>query len=262
MISVVTQSSPTYSFMARSRKEDEADSSFDEILPAAETTEEKLMKTAPDKWVNEAGISFDAIKSALDYREKELGISPDAEPTHELTPEQREWLCSCHDFSTMQVYVRYSFDYGGTTQYRTKATAEYSNFVADLAYLGVYSADEFIHTSPLDTRPGGSSTLTGYLYDSLNSDNSLLGTARAFVSHLENMWSFYNERSKGALAVEGDAEFAALIKEHYLPINQQFFEFIDKLIGNSDERFPQNGAVPPIEDASERLKEDFGGMWE
>jgi len=263
MISSVAQNSQTYSILANSRKKDgvdNVDNSFNELIPAVETENERLMKNAPDKWVTAPCLSFDAIDLALDYREKELGIPLDAEPTHELTPEQREWLYSRHDFSTMQVYVRYSYDYGGTTQYCTKATAEYSNFLADLAYLGIYSADEFIHTSPLDTRPGANSVLSGDVFNSLNSDNSLMGTARAFVSHLEKMWSFYDERSKSAFAVEGDAEFAELIKEQYLPINQQFFEFIDKLIRNDDEQPPQNSVAPNIEDASEKLKEDFGKL--
>lgn len=72
------------------------------------------------------------------------------------------------------------------------------------------------------------------------------------------MYDFYNERSKNPLlAIEGDAEFAALIKEHYLPIHQRFFEFIDELIGRNDEQIPQRSNYPTVEDCSERLKEDY-----
>lgn len=259
MISVVAQSSQTYSFLASPRKTDGADNSFDELLPAAETEDQKLMKNAPDKWVTEPGIAHNAVKAAVEYRESELGIKV-TEPTHELTPAQREWLYSRHDFSTMKTHVYYSYEYEGTTQYRSKATAEYSNFLADLAYLGIYSADEFIHTAPIDTRPGGYSTLTEYANKLWGLDNSLMGTARAFVSHLENMWNFYNERSKGVLAVEGDAEYAELIKEHYLPLQRDFLDMLEKLFGNDEEFLPDSGAVPPIEDVSEKMKEDFGGL--
>ena len=217
-----------------------------------------LFKNAPDKWVTEPGLSLNTVSAAVKYRESELGIKI-TEPTHELTPEQREWLYSRHDLSTMKTHVRYSYEYEGTTQYRIKATPEYSNFLADLAYLGVYSADEFIHISPLDTRPGANSTLTEYFNKAWNSDDSLLSTAKMFVKHLENMFNFYNERSKDPLkAIDGDAEFAALLKEHYMPINQKFFEFISELIGNSDEHISQRSVSPIIEDCSEKLKEDFG----
>ncbi len=263
MIGVVTQSSRTYSFMASSPKTDGADNAFGELLPTAETTEERLMKNAPDKWVSEAGFSADAIEAAAAFMRDELGVDVSKiEPSHEITPEQMNWLRSRHNFSAMRRYETYSFkNDGGQTQYGFKSTPEYSNFMGDLMYLGIYSKQELtvdLWVEPFDTRTGANSVLSGYVLNSLNSDNSLLGTARAFVSHLENMWSFYNERSKGAFAVEGDAEFAALIKEHYLPINQQFFEFIDKLIGNNDEPLPQNSAVPPIEDVSKKLKDDFG----
>lgn len=256
MIGSVISEYRSYSVFIGSVQAGGTDGSFDEML--VETEEEKLLKNAPDKWVTEPGIAHNAVCAAVEYRKSELGIM-DTEPTHELTPAQREWLYSRYDFSTMQTHVCYSYDYGGTTQYRTKATPEYSNFLADLAYLGVYSADEFIQVSPLDTRPGAYSTLTEYANEVWNSDGSLLNTAKMFVKHLENMFDFYNERSKDPLkAVEGDAEFAVLIKEHYMPIKQKFFEFISELIGCNDEHTLQSSIVPIIEDCSEKLKEDFG----
>lgn len=255
MIGSVTSGSQSNSFFPAYSKQENTDNSFGEIL--AETDEEKLLKKAPDRWVTESGISLNAVNAAVEYRKNELGIV-DMEPTHEITFAQREWLYSRHDFSAMRPYVHYSYDYGGTTQHRWEATPEYSNFLADLAYLGVYSADEFIQVSPLDTRPGGYSTLTEYANEVLNSDGNLLNTAKMIVKHLENMFNFYNERSKDPLkAMEGDAEFAALIKEHYMPINQRFFEFISELIGGSDEHTPQRSTIPNIEDCSEKLKEDF-----
>lgn len=263
MISVVAQSSQTYSFLASPRKTDGADNSFGELLPAAETEDQKLLKNAPDKWVTEPGISSHAINAAAAYLRDELGIDVSKiEPTHEITPEQMDWLRSRHDFSTMQRYVRYQFvNDSGITQIETKSTAEFSNFLGDLMYLGIYTEQELkvdLWVEPVDTRPGANCVISDDFFNSLNSDNSLMGTARAFVSHLENMWNFYNERSKGALAVEGDAEFAELIKEHYLPLQRDFLDMLEKLFGNKEEFFPEGGAVPAIEDASAKLKEDFG----
>lgn len=256
MIGNVTHNSQLNGVFPVYSKLKSTNNSFDEIL--VETKEEKLLKNAPDKWVTEPGIAHNAVCAAVEYRESELGIKV-TEPTYELTPAQREWLYSRHDFSTMKTHVRYSYDYGGTTQYRAKATPEYSNFLADLAYLGVYSADEFIQYSPLDTRQGAYSTLTEYANEVCNSDGSLLNTAKMIVTHLENMFNFYNERSKDPYkAIEGDAEFAALVKEHYMPVDQKFFEFISGLLGNSDEQIPQRSVAPIIEDCSEKLKEDFG----
>lgn len=190
---------------------------------------EFLLKNAPDKWVTEPGISLNAAVAAAKYR-KELGL-PDSEPTHELTSEQREWLLSRHDLSSMRTTIGYSYQYGKTTQYGWKSTPEYSNFLADLAYLGIFTPDEFILTSPLDTRPGAhSGTLTEYANSLLNSDGGVRSAAKLFVDHLQSMFSYYNERSKSSLAVPGDEEFAEMIRERYLPINQKFFEFIDDLI--------------------------------
>ncbi len=263
MINVVSQSSMTYYFSGSFQKKDGEDSSFSELLS---DVADDLLKNAPDKWVTEAGFTADAVEAAAAFMQDELGIDVSKiEPTHEITPEQMDWLRSRHDFSTMRRYATYSFvNDSGQTQYGFKATPEYSNFMGDLMYIGAYTKVELtveLWVEPIDTRPGANSVISGDLFNSLNSDNSLLGTARAFVKHLENMFSFYDARSKDPLkAMEGDAEFAALIKEHYLPLNQQFFEFIDELIRSEDEQPQQNSAVPPIEDASEKLKEDFGKL--
>lgn len=239
------------------KKTESADASFGETL--AEMTEaDVLMAKAPDKWVTEPGIAHNTVCAAVKYRESELGIKV-TEPAHELTSAQREWLCSRHDFSTMKTHIRYSYEYEGTTQYRSKATPEYSNLLADLAYLGIYSADEFIMFSPLDTRPGAYSTLTEYANELWNSDCSLSNTAKMVVKHLENMFEFYNSRSEDPhAAVEGDTEFARLIKEHFLPLPKLFSEMIEDLFGNENAELPRSSAVPPIEDASGKLKEDFG----
>ncbi len=264
MISVVTQSNRAYSTLASSRKTDDADNSFGELLPAVETAEEKLMKNAPDKWVTEAGFSADAVKAAAAFMRDELGIDiSKIEPTHEITPEQMDWLRSRHDFSTMRHTEMYSFkNDGGQTQYGFKSTPEYSNFLGDLMYLGIYTKQELtvgLWVEPIDTRPDSyGSVISEHLSDYLG--GSLSDFSQARVSNLKNMWNFYNERSKGAFAVEGDTEFAELIKNNYLPLQRDFLDLIKKLFGNDEELLPDRGAVPVIEDASEKLKEDFGGL--
>ena len=248
----------TYSrVQSRARNNDNV---FSEALETTDSAEDTLLASAPDKWVTEPGISFNAVKKALEYK-KSLGID-DAEPTHELTAEQMDWLYFFNDMVTMEIYTSYSFvNDGGSTQYGVKSTAEYSNFLADLAYLGVFSYDDLIQTSPLDTRPGGNSVLSGYVAEMQGSNYGLLDTARMSVEHLENMFSFYSERAMDpSRAVSGDSEFAELIRQRYLPYRQRFFEFVDELLGRDVEAVPQESVVPDIQDCSGMLAEDFGGI--
>ncbi len=221
-------------------------------------------KLPPEKWVTEAGFSADAVKAAAAFMRDELGVDVSKiEPAHEITPEQMEWLRSRHDFSTMCHTEMYSFkNDGGQTQYGFKSTPEYSNFLGDLMYLGIYTEQELttgLWVEPIDTRPdsyGG--VISTHLSDYMG--GSPFDFSRAMVSNLENMWNFYNERSKGAFAIEGDTEFAALIKEHYLPLQKTFLELLDRLFKNSSEDVLQNIVNPSIADVSEKLKEDFGSL--
>lgn len=251
----------SYNFATmRGKKADSCD--FSDALECQEIDKSEN-KLPPDKWVTEAGFSADAVKAAAAFMQDELGVDVSKiKPTHEITPEQMEWLRSRHDFSTMRHTEMYSFtNDGGQTQYGFKSTPEYSNFLGDLMYLGIYTEQELtvgLWVEPIDTRPDSyGSVISEHLSDYIG--GSPFDFSRAMVSNLENMWNFYNERSKGFFAVDGDEEFAALIKEHYLPLQKQFFELLEKLFNNSDEDISQNVINPPIEDISEKLKEDFSG---
>ncbi len=259
MIGIVEQSSMTYYFSGSFQKKDDEDNSFGELLS---DVADDLLKNAPDKWVTEAGFTADAIEAAAAFMRDELGIDASKiEPTHEITPEQMDWLRSRHDFSAMQRYETYSFvNDSGQTQYGFKATPEYSNFMGDLMYIGAYTKVELtveLWVEPIDTRPGGYvSVISEHLSDYIG--GSPLDFSRALVSNFEKMFNFYDERSKGANAVEGDAAFAELIKEHFLPLQKDFLDLLEKLFDNKESSLPDSGAVPTIEDATEKLKEDFG----
>lgn len=259
MITNIVRNNNIFTYSRAQNSAQNKGNAFSEVLETSDSTKDTLLASAPDKWVTEPGISFNAVKKALEYKKETLGID-ETEPTHELTAEQKDWLYSRHDLDSMQTYTSYSFvNDGGNMQYGVKATAEYSNFLADLAYLGVFSYDDLIQTSPLDTRPGGSSVLSGYATEMQSSDRGLLDTARMSVEHLENMFRFYNERSKDTIrAVSGDSEFAELIRQRYLPYSQRFFEFIDELLGRDVEDVLRESVVPDIQDCSDRLAEDFG----
>lgn len=265
MIENVTSNFQTYNYSS-AKKTDNICGSFDNALSEAHnrlSDEQFLMKNAPEKWVTEAGYSADAVEIAEKFLRDELGIDASKiEPTHEITPKQMEWLKSRHDFSSMRRYDMYSFvNDGGQTQYGFNSTPEFSNFLGDLMYLGIFSKQELkvdLWVEPIDTRQGSySSVISTNLSEYLG--GSALDFTRAAVSNLENMWNFYNERSKGIFAVDGDSEFAELIKEHFLPLQKQFLELIEKLFKNDDET-SQSAVNPRIEDISEKLKEDFGTM--
>lgn len=260
MISSITNSTPFSTLPSSTTKTESADQSFGEILTEMTTEEDVLLKNAPEKWVTEPGISFNAVEKALEFRRRTLELEDPKEYTYELTAEQEAWLLSRHDLSNMQRYVPYTYVTSeGTTQSGVQSTVEYCNFVADLVYLGYCSKSDLIQTEPIDTRPGGYSTVYEYYLAQKNSGGSLFESSRSIVDRLEDMYRYYYERSQDkSRAVKGDAEFAALIKEHYMPFQKEFFEFIDRLLGKDKEQLPQNSVPPAIEDISEKLKEEFG----
>lgn len=155
-------------------------------------------------------------------------------PIRGITEEQIDWLRSRYDFSNMKARVRYTFiNDGGQTQYGFKRSDEYSEFLDDLKYLGIYSEKDLIdmYTVPLDTRTSGSSAFSALteFHKSWDSGDSLLEVSRTLVSYLENTALFYEERSRDPYrAVDGDAEFADLIK-HCLLLPKGFYELIEKL---------------------------------
>ncbi len=74
------------------RKADSDD--FTDKLEGQETDKGEN-KLPPEKWVTEAGFSADAVKAAAAFMQDELGIDVSKiEPTHEITSEQMDWLCS------------------------------------------------------------------------------------------------------------------------------------------------------------------------
>ncbi len=215
MIGSITRSTPFPSLISSTGKTENADQSFGEIL-AETVAEDDLLKKAPEKWVTEAGFELEAAEKALEFRRRTLELEDPKEYTHELTAEQEAWLLSRHDLSNMQRYVPYTWvSREGTTHHGVQNSAEYCNFVADLVYLGYCSKSDLIQTEPIDTRPGGYSTVSEYLLAQKNSGGSLFESSRSIVARLEDMYRYYYERSQdSSRAVKGDAEFAALIKGH------------------------------------------------
>ncbi len=175
-----------------------------------------------------------------------------AEPTHCLTDEQRKTLNSKYDFSTMQRSVQNVISDGkGGYEKFTTYTEEYISFLGDLVYMNVYSADEIkrLHSTPLPVHDSGSIQPAGgivgncFTYEA----TSVEQRAEEHIGGLEKMFSYYDKRSKDPLeAVAGDEQFADMLSS-LLVFNSNFFEMIKSLTGG-------------FEDASDKLKEDFGGL--
>lgn len=81
----------------------------------------------PERWVTEDSVALTAENRAVEYL-KQNGIDvSQLQPTHEITPEQMEWLKSRHDFATITVHG---------------SNAAYQNLCGDLIALNVFSLEE------------------------------------------------------------------------------------------------------------------------
>lgn len=81
----------------------------------------------PERWVTEDSVALTAENRAVEYL-KQNGIDVSRlQPTHEITPEQMEWLKSRHDFAAITVHG---------------SSAAYQNLCGDLIALNVFSLEE------------------------------------------------------------------------------------------------------------------------
>ncbi len=221
-------------------------------------------RSSNDRWTSSDlyAIDTDSLKGytvnkdALDkVREKlkEEGIDADKRtPTHEITDEQMEWLGSKYDLEFLSIC---SFTH-----------SEYGNFMLDLAYLNVFSLDEvenmygvmpfnannkalvYYHGDP---RTGEGA---GYI-DSFGGDGSIIGDWDDTYTQLimEYLKAKNTDRTESEYK-QMTEEFKAQRLERMMVIEEFFARFAE-----NKESFIPDVSKPAIEDASEKLKEDFGG---
>lgn len=171
-------------------------------------------------------------------------------PIRGITEVQIDWLRSRYDFSAMKMYTVEATNYDNELPYSLvgvfRKTDEYCGFLADLVDLEVYSEEEMhklqYQESPLDTRPNGFKN--GYILEELpivTGEESPLDNMRDYVSRIEERIDFYVERSKDPnRAVEGDVEFAELIKEKCWVLNHGFLELLEKLFADEPDDDREN----------------------
>ena len=164
-------------------------------------------------------------------------------PLHRATDEQIDLLRSRYDFPNMVISITLfqddplppEDDMGAYVVAVTQKDEKYAGFLSDLKDMGIYTDEEVRaldrRIRPIDTRPYAPKNGTVYRDMPFDPDlNTPLEKAREFVSYLENKIEFYAERAKDkARAVEGDAEFAADIKENYLDLHKSYLELLEKL---------------------------------
>lgn len=230
----------SYAPSTAERTESEPDSS-------SRWTDERLYtidESSPEGYrVNQKALA--AVRERL----REEGAD-DRAPTHEITDEQIDWLASRYDLEFLSVC---SFTH-----------PEYGNFMLDLAYLNVFSLDEvenmygviptgangsarlYYHGDPVTGKGAGYIGGDGNVYD----DPEDLYT-KVIMEYLKVKYTGRTESEYGRMAEEMKSQ-----RMERMMIIEDFFARI------SENKEDNNAAVskPDIEDASEKLKEDFGAL--
>lgn len=196
-------------------------------------------------------------KNALDkVREKlnEEGVDADKRtPTHEITDEQMEWLGSKYDLEFLSVC---SFTH-----------SEYGNFMLDLAYLNVFSLDEVENMYGVMPFNANNKAIMYYHGDPRTGDGaSYIDPFGGDGSVTESWDDVYTRLIMEYLKVRytgrAESEYEQMTEQlktqrvERMMIIEDFFARFSE----NKERYDPAVSKPLIEDASEKLKEDFGGI--
>ena len=220
-----------------------------------------------DRWTDVSIYTFDSSPAGYSVNEDALlkvkeqltseGIDADKRtPTHGITDEQMEWLNSKYDLHYLSVC--------------NISEPEFGNFMLDLAYLNVFSFDEVRNMfegviPPESDQPqlisvyyfGDPETGEGAGYVSqINGD--ILSYEEWLEERLTIIFNNYLRAEKPGLTndkyQEMTAEYVAQFQESLKILNYIFEFFADRIENTADNTFLE------INDASEKLKEDFGSI--
>lgn len=243
------------------RKIGDESNSFEGTLYNGEYADKIERYAAPNRWTSERLYTNDAStpegyrvsRNALSKVKKQLeaeGIDADSRtPTHEITDEQMEWLGS-----------RYDLDFLSACSYTHE---EYGNFMLDLAYLNVFSLDEV--ENMFGVMPFNASH-KGYLYK-MDTGDGLSGYVNPFggMGNYVDQDDLYTQlimeylkvkcTGRSEKAYEQMAEDFAAQRADRMSVIKEFFA---RVAANKENNM--EGAKPNIENISEKLKEDFGGL--
>lgn len=224
---------------------------------------ENQMAGSADRWTEERLYTLDSNtpegyrvnRSALNMVKEKLeseGIDADSRtPTHEITDEQMEWLGSRYDLDFLSVC---SFTH-----------AEYGNFMLDLAYMNVFSLDEV--ENMYGVMPFNSNH-KGYLYkmdtgDGLTGYVNPFGRSEEYIAEDDLYTRLIMEYIKAKYAGHTDEEYGRMT-EDFKAKRAERMMIIENFFARAAERSADskiggtNSIKPNIEDASGKIKEDFG----
>lgn len=216
---------------------------------------------APDRWTNASLFNIDhntlegytvndsALAKVKEWLNAE-GIDADSRtPTHDISEEQIEWLSSRYDFNFLNACC---FTH-----------EEFGNFVLDLAYLNVFSLDEVKnmygvmpfnanhkgYLRKLETDGGTAGFVNPFSGEGdLIEDEDLL--AGLIMEYLKAKYTGLTEKEYERMT----EEFAAQRRERLTVIEDFFAQVCNNKANN------MGGVSRKVEDISEKLKEDFGGL--
>ncbi len=220
---------------------------------------------APDRWTSSSLYTLDidtlegyrVNREALERVREQLrseGIDAESRtPTHEITDEQMEWLNS-----------RYDLDFLSACSF---SHPDYGNFMLDLAYLNVFSLDEV--ENMYGVMPFNANH-KGYLYK-LDTGDGLSGYVNPFGgvdNYLDND-DLYTQLIMEYLKIKytgrSEKEYERMTEDFKVQRLERMM-IIEDFFARAAEKSDNNkldgmdGARPNIENISEKLREDFGGL--
>ena len=183
-------------------------------------------------------VNKDAINSVCEKLESE-GIDPSKRtPTHEITDEQMAQLAEKYDLEYLSM--------AGMND------TEYGNFLLDLAYMNVFSCDE------LASEFCGIRVPMNYLYEHETGkyiwNDQYFGTYDDMVKAYQMDYIRTQDPGRSESYYQGKYEDIMAKTQERMNILNDFFDRASKY------SYPDltNAPKPKVEDASGKLKEDFG----
>ncbi len=207
-------------------------------------------------WISQDGYipTSEKLKEFRDIFSKKLGIdlSNRGKATHEITSEQGEWLASRYDLNAIQSAA--------------VGSAEHNNFMLDLVYLNVFSIEETIkaHSTIISFAPGEKARFRRVdESESTSHANNFLDTIEETADTLADSLMEYIAQKYGKVEDAPDDvkewyENTNKIVEQKREVHDILAEFFARHSDDAEQENNYDGAKLNIEDALEKLKEDFG----
>lgn len=219
----------------------------------------KLKSENGERWTSnslyktdfKSDLGYTVNKDALDKvrdRLKEEGIDPSRRtPTHEITDEQMDQLAEKYDFEYLSL--------------AGMEDPEYGNFLLDLAYMNVFSLDEMDELFGVSEFNANQLCYT-YISDS-GAGSYYVGANGQRFSNWDDVVKSVNDEYIRIKYPGRTEDFYRKKTEEYIAQKEERISVIHDFFERAKKYYDYgltDMVMPKIEDASEKLKEDFGGM--